>query len=175
MKIIRILFVLAVVIIGAGLGVIFSGTYNVAATEPHAPLAAWILDTTMTYSVHHQAADIKVPDLSKPDMIETGYRHYDEMCVECHGAPGKEPEELAKGLNPPPPNLIKTVPEWTPAELFWIVKHGVRMTGMPAWGPTHSDDKLWDIVAFLEKLPTLTPAQYQAMGAKAALMPDHDQ
>jgi len=172
-KIIRILFVLAVIIVGAGLGIIFSGTYNVAATEPHNPLAAWVFDTTMDYSVRHQAQGIQVPDLTKPDMVQNGFRHYDEMCVECHGAPGKEPEELAKGLNPPPPDLVESVPEWKPAELFWIVKHGVRMTGMPAWGPTHSDDKLWAVVAFLEKLPKLTAAEYKAMEAGAGDAADH--
>jgi mono/diheme cytochrome c family protein len=100
-------------------------------------------------------------------MIMEGFRHYREMCVGCHLAPGVDATEIREGLLPKPPRLQKAVEEWTPEELFWITKNGVKMTGMPAWGPTHSDAKIWAIVAFLEKLPHMTAAQYQEMNRAA--------
>jgi mono/diheme cytochrome c family protein len=75
--------------------------------------------------------------------------------------------EIHKGLQPEPPELYEGLDEWKPNELFWIVKNGVKMTGMPAWGPTHSDEKIWAIVAFLEKLPHMNAAQYKAMDKQA--------
>ena len=85
----------------------------------------------------------------------------------CHGAPGQEPAEIAKGLWPETPDLKKAVPDWTPGELFWITKNGIKFTAMPAWGPTHDDDKIWDIVAFLERLPSVSPSEYQQLQASA--------
>src|SRR3546814_5639660 len=70
---------------------------------------------------------------------------------------------MGKGTNPAPPELSETVHKWTPAELFWIVKYGLKMTGMPAWGPTHRDDELWAITAFLLRLPELSPEEYRSM------------
>src|SRR5207248_10259049 len=76
-------------------------------------------------------------------------------------APGKERGEVGQGLNPRPPSLSDAAPGWTPSELFWIVKNGIRMTGMPALGPTHEDDRIWAIISFVEQLPSMTPAEYQ--------------
>jgi mono/diheme cytochrome c family protein len=83
------------------------------------------------------------------------------MCATCHGAPGKEPEELARGLNPPAPDLAHSTVDLSPSEMFLIVKNGIKMTGMPAWGPTHSDSTIWAMVAFLQRLQTLTPETYK--------------
>ena len=94
------------------------------------------------------------------------------MCVDCHLAPGMDSSEIRQGLLPKPPKLQEVVDEWKPAELFWIIKNGVKMTGMPAWGPTHSDAKIWAIVAFLEKLPHMTAAQYQEMNEQAGASQD---
>jgi len=85
------------------------------------------------------------------------------MCVICHGAPGKEQSEISKGLHPSPPDLAEAPRRWNSAQLFWIVKNGIKMTGMPAFGPTHSDNQLWDLVAFVQKLPSLSPDQYNQM------------
>ena len=82
------------------------------------------------------------------------------MCVQCHGAPGKERGEIGKGLTPRPPSLIDAVPLWSSSELFWIVKNGIQMTGMPAFGPTHDDDRIWAIVSFVQQLPRMSPTQY---------------
>jgi len=84
------------------------------------------------------------------------------MCSGCHLAPGLEKTEISQGLYPSAPELSRGN-DLTPAEQFWVLKHGIKMTGMPAWGPTHDDDLLWDIVAFVQKLPTLSPEQYQTI------------
>ena len=152
----------------AATGVIATGWYNVAATEPHLEMTRAILATVTKRSVGVRARDIRAPDLSTPDLVRAGAAHYAENCALCHGAPGREPDELAKGLTPPPPDLAKAARDWSPPELYWIVKHGIRMTGMPAWGPTHSDDELWAIVAFLVRLPRMSAQEYGALteGAK---------
>jgi mono/diheme cytochrome c family protein len=167
MNCIKGFFILALVAVFAALLTVYSGLIDVGATNPHSPFTRWLLNTTMERSVRVQAKGIETPPLDDPRMVKNGFRHYREMCVDCHLAPGVNSTEIRKGLLPEPPELQKTVPEWTPAELFWIVKNGVKMTGMPAWGVTHSNEKLWDIVAFLEKLPHMTAQEYDAMDKAA--------
>ena len=165
---------LGLVVLGiiAGLAVMLSGVVNVAATNPHNPITALILETTMDNSVRHHAKGITAPPLDDAKMVMEGFRHYREMCVGCHLAPGINSSEIRKGLLPEPPKLQDAVDDWKPNELFWIIKNGVKMTGMPAWGPTHSDQKIWAIVAFLEKLPHMTAEQYKEMDKMAG--PDED-
>ena len=163
---------LALLVVVVGLVVMFSGVINVGATNPHSPLTQLVLSTTMDNSVRHYAKGIKAPSLNDPDMVMEGFRHYREICVGCHLAPGVESSEIRKGLMPEPPKLQEAVEEWKPNELFWVIKNGVKMTGMPAWGPTHSDQKIWAIVAFLEKLPHMTAEQYKEMNKIAG--PDED-
>lgn len=158
---------LIVVLAAVGVGVLYSGAINVGASDPHSVPVRWLLHTGMERSVRYHASGIKAPPLNRPGMVMGGFRHYREMCVGCHLAPGVESSEIRKGLMPKPPKLQQAVRHWTPAELFWIVKNGVRMTGMPAWGASHSDEKIWDIVAFLQKLPDMTPAQYGQMDRAA--------
>jgi len=150
-----------------GLGVMYSGVINVAATYPHSSLTQWALHTAMERSVSYHAGDIQAPPLDRPEQILNGFRHYREMCTGCHLVPGVSSSEIRKGLMPRPPKLQETVRAWTSAELFWIVKNGVRMTAMPAWGPSHNDEKIWEMVAFLEKLPDMTKAQYNEMDKQA--------
>jgi len=78
-----------------------------------------------------------------------------------------EKSEIGEGLNPPPPDLAASVSDLSPQEIFWILKYGIKMTGMPAFGPTHDDEKLWDLTAFVKRLPTMTPDQYRAMAEDA--------
>jgi mono/diheme cytochrome c family protein len=103
-----------------------------------------------------------VPALDDAKLIETGARHYAEMCSDCHLAPGKSESEIRAGLYPQPPDLTRHL-HASPAEAFWVIKHGIKMSGMPAWGKTHDDSSIWGLVAFLQKLPELTPAQYLAL------------
>ena len=150
--------ILGLVILGilAAALFIYSGWYDVAASKPHLALTSHLLHTTMERSVAVRAADIQPPDLSGQDLIKKGAEHYHRNCAVCHGAPGILPGKIGKGLMPQPPELAKKAGEWTSAELYWIVKHGIKMTGMPAWGKTHKEEDLWAIVAFTERLPKMS-------------------
>ena len=90
-----------------------------------------------------------------------GFEHYQEMCVTCHGAPGVDRSEIGKGLNPHAPNLSKSTGDMSDAELYWVLKNGIKMTGMPSFGKTHSEEQLWAMVSFVKKLPEMTEEQYQ--------------
>jgi mono/diheme cytochrome c family protein len=152
-----ILIEIIVLIIGA-----YSGIPDVSATKPEGKITDWFLNTTRDHSIHSRVERIAVPSLNDSSLVTTGFEHYNEMCVTCHGAPGREPDELAQGLNPPAPDLVASTTDLSPAEMFLIVKDGIKMTGMPAWGSTHSDSAIWAIVAFLQRLQTLTPETYKA-------------
>ena len=160
-----------IVLVGAiGVAFIYSGLYNVSARWRDSAPVAWVLSTTMDHSVHRHARGIKAPPLDDPTMIEAGLSHYREDCVMCHGAPGVKIGEVGRGLNPDPPEMTEAASDWRPSELFWITKNGIRMSGMPAWGVTHSDKDIWEVVAFARKLPGMKPAEYQAMIRKAGPM-----
>jgi mono/diheme cytochrome c family protein len=149
------------VIVGAG--VIATGAYSVAASDAHADFTHWLLETVKDRSITVRATAGNAPGSFTAEQIKSGFTEYDEMCVICHSAPGKEPSAVGKGLNPHPPDLSKAVGKWSNAELFWILRNGIKMTGMPAFGSTHSDETLWSIVAFLKQLPGYSAADYEAM------------
>src|SRR5439155_11087530 len=130
------------------------------ADQPHWSITSWLLNEARARSIRAHASDIAVPTgLDDPARIVAGVAHFTDHCVVCHGAPGVEGSDIGKGLYPRPPNLADAARHYTPAELFWIVKHGIKMTGMPAWGD-HSDDELWATVALIEKLPGMTAQDY---------------
>ena len=114
-------------------------------------------------SVERQGKSIEVPDLNKKSLILEGINDFEAMCATCHGAPGKNPGPMGQGLNPPAPDLQKSTQQRTPGELFWVVKNGIKMTGMPAWGVSHEDESLWPVVAFLTALPDLNAETYAAL------------
>jgi mono/diheme cytochrome c family protein len=146
---------------------IYAGVYNIAADVPHTQPVYWLLETARERSIEVRAKGVTVPsDLSDPKRIESGAGQYAEMCAGCHLAPGMKRTEISRGLYPRAPELRRKRHS-TPAEDFWVVKHGVKMTGMPAWGVTHDEEILWDVVAFLRKLPELTPEEYRAVVEKA--------
>lgn len=143
---------------------VYSGRYNVAASQPHTGFVRWLLDTTMEQSVRRHADEVQPP--GQASAVE-GASHFSEMCVTCHGAPGVERSEIGKGLNPQPPQLSQAAPEWSLEEIHWIIRHGIKMTGMPAFGPTHEEEQLWALTYFVKQLPQLSPTQYQDLVAKA--------
>ena len=145
----------------AGLIVIYTGSYEVGASARHGGVARWLLETAMERSVRARASGLEPPARFAAD-IAAGGRHYRDVCQHCHGGPGVHRDEWAEGLNPAPPDLADRAAEWRPGELFWIVKHGIRMTGMPAVGAGHGDRDIWNIVAFVERLPRMSAAQYRA-------------
>jgi mono/diheme cytochrome c family protein len=142
------------------LAFIYSGLYDVAATNPHWPVTYWIMNTTQVRSIKSHAAGIAVPaGLDDPAKVLIGVEHFAAHCAVCHGAPGVPRGEIAQGLYPQPPDLAVAAKLYSDGELFWIVKHGIKMTGMPAWSD-HSDEELWATVAFLKKLPGMSEQDY---------------
>lgn len=142
---------------------IYAGIYNIAADTPHSQPVYWLLQTVRQQSIAARAGRIVVPpDLTDPKRIAAGAAEYAEMCSGCHLAPGMKRTEISQGLYPRAPELRRGI-NLTPAQEFWVVKHGIKMTGMPAWGVTHDDELLWDVVAFLRKLPELSADQYQTL------------
>ncbi len=153
------------VIVLLGLIVVYGGFYNVAASSPHTALGKWLFHTTMENSVKARAQDIQAPQFDQAS-VERGAGHYSAMCEGCHGAPGVKRGEVGQGLTPQPPDLKEAEGEWSAPELFWIVKHGIKMTGMPAWGQVDEDEELWSVVAFLKSMPEISPQQYQKFKAQ---------
>ena len=151
---------LVIAAVGA-LSFIYSGFYDVAATTPHFDITWRVMRTVMEQSVKRQARNVAVPELDDPEKVHVGLKDFQEMCATCHGAPGAPESEINKGLYPQAPNLAEAAKEWTPAELYVIVKRGIKMSGMPAWGPTHSEEELWSLVAFLKLFPNMPAAEYQ--------------
>jgi len=159
-SVIATLAAVVVLIVLAGTAFIYSGAYYVGADRPHWPVTSWLLDQARIRSIRAHAAGIAVPaELDDQAKILAGLTHFADHCVACHGAPGVPQTDLAEGLYPRPPNLADAARFYTPGELFWIILHGIKLSGMPAWGD-HSDDELWATVAFLRKLPGMTEQDY---------------
>ncbi|MBW8723525.1 MAG: cytochrome c, partial [Polaromonas sp.] len=122
---------------------VYFGMYNVAATSPHARLNYWLIETTGQRSIKWRARNIALPDLSQPSTALRGFALFNEHCVLCHGAPGLPPQEFAKGLEPGAPPLAQAGRDWRPQELYWAIRHGIKMTAMPAWEYRLADSDLW--------------------------------
>lgn len=169
----------AAVLTVMGVGVYaLAGGYDVAADRTHWPATQRLLAYVRDSAVARRARSLAVPDLADPAMIRTGAAHYQAMCVDCHLAPGLGATELSAGLNPRPPDFAPGIATSAqnarpPAEQFWIIKHGIRMSGMPAWGNTHDDESLWALVAFLRQLPSLDEASYAALTASGTAGHEH--
>ena len=144
---------------------IYSGVYNIGADEPHWPVVLTALEKVRERSIESRASSIIVPNLKDEQLILKGAGQYAAMCVECHLAPGKKDSEIRPGLYPQPPNLALTRVD--PRVVFWAVKHGIKMSGMPAWGRGHDDATLWSLVAFVNQMPGMSPAAYKDIVARA--------
>ena len=161
----RSLFTLTLLAIAAILafGVfIWSGLYNIGADDTHTRPVYSVLQALREQSIEHHARNIEVPDLTDPALIRSGAGNYAAMCTGCHLAPGMADSEMSKGLYPAPPNLSRQTAN-DPAHDFWVIKHGIKASGMPAWGKSMEDQYIWGMVAFLQQLPTLDDAQYDAL------------
>jgi mono/diheme cytochrome c family protein len=158
------LIILTVLAVGAAIFA-WSGLYNNGADAPHwAPTRAAI-EMLRHRSIESRANAIQVPNLEDPKRIQLGAVNYSAMCTGCHLSPGADDTEIRPGLYPMPPDLSKEV-ALDPKHDFWIIKHGIKLTAMPAWGKTHTDDQIWNMVAFLQKFRGMTRAQYAQLGGK---------
>lgn len=139
--------------------ILVTGMFNIGASNEPGFLERNLANLALNTSVSVRAAETNNPFADDPAAIEMGMTHFRDTCLLCHGAPSIEPSEFAEGLNPSAPELSTVLNEWSDGELFWLTKYGIRMTGMPAFGSTHSDEDIWHIVAFVRHLPELAADQ----------------
>jgi mono/diheme cytochrome c family protein len=167
MKFIAGAVTMLLVIAAVGGFILATGRFNVAATAPPDftdKLAPWVLEK----SIERRVGEVGDPVSRDPGAAARGLLHYRENCLPCHGAPGVDAAEFQEGMNPSPPGIdADVVQHESDAELFWVIKNGIRMTGMPAFGVNHKDDEIRDIVAFVRHVPQLTDAEREALKAPA--------
>ncbi|MFZ5779466.1 MAG: c-type cytochrome [Pseudomonadota bacterium] len=154
------------VAVAAWATVVYTGAYNVAASDQHADAVRWTLDTTMHRSIARRADDVALPEASRAVLAE-GAAHYAESCAYCHGAPGRKPAAWSRGMRPQPPHLVEAAKEWTGQEILWIVTNGIKMTGMPAFGGHHTRDEIQALTAFVSALPALSADDYATLTGSA--------
>ncbi|NWL78888.1 cytochrome C [Pseudomonas taiwanensis] len=155
---------LAGLVVAAGVGgVVYSGVVNVAADDPHYSLVHRFLTAARERSIEVRSRDIQVPPLDDAGLIRAGAGNYAAMCAGCHLAPGLAATELSLALYPAPPNLSQQGVDGDPAAAFWVIKHGIKATGMPAWGKSMGDEHIWGMVAFLQRLPGLDADGYRQL------------
>jgi mono/diheme cytochrome c family protein len=166
----HVLVTLAVIFVLVALGaagVLFSGLFNVAATVADSPPLRWMFVTVREGSIKFHARNIQAPPLEDAQHLANGFKVYRENCVICHTPAGRQPTSMSAGFNPQAPSFEEN--DMTAAQLFWVAKNGIRFTGMPAWGPSRSDQDLWDAVGFIMTLPKLSAADYNALDRRTPL------
>jgi hypothetical protein len=175
---VKVLIAAILLVMAGGIALIYTGVYPVGADEEHWPLTHRLLETARERSVMRAArtVEVRLPRLDE-DALLSAVAGFEDMCAGCHTPPGRSPTVLARGLNPPAPDLAIAARERTAAELYWVTRHGIRRTGMPAWGVTHSDDELWPLVALILRFPELGEGEYErllAAAQAAGIGHDHD-
>ena len=151
---------------GTAIGYLRAGVYDIGADDPHYPATYALLSELRDASIARRAGALDVPkDLTSPARVRQGAGNYHAMCTGCHLAPGMGPTELSRGLYPAPPNLSKVAID--PARAFWTIKHGIKASGMPAWGASMADEYIWNMAAFMQQLPKLDAASYRTLVASS--------
>ena len=163
MRILAYIGVLAILAAVAAGAFLFGGFFNVATNWEDPKPVAWAIVAVREASVHrHAPASAPVaPDAAK--QLRDGARAFlARGCTQCHGGPGVEWAKFAEGMNPSPPDLKELAGDLSAAEIFWVAKNGIRMTGMPGFAGLGAEDaELWAIAAFVKKLPDVTEAQFK--------------
>lgn len=164
-----------IAVLGLG-GLLFawSGLYSVAASSGHWDITRWLLHFSMRSSVRTHALGIEVPDLDAPRLVRQGAGHFHTGCAPCHGTVEGDPPIIPRDMTPHPPLLGPVIDEWEDEQLFWLVKHGIKYTGMPAWPSQVRDDEVWAMVAFLNQLPELDVETYRQLALGDARDPEFD-
>lgn len=153
--------------VGIPMLAIYTGSINMAASQEPNQLEKVLGTMAWENCMRTHASDAKNPYANDATALQVGLAHYQENCMVCHAAPGMESSEIAKGMNPPPP-ILDDIDDMTDGHLFWLIKNGIRMTGMPAFGPTHSDEEIWKTIAFVRHLTKLTPQERETLQSSAA-------
>jgi hypothetical protein len=170
MKVPSLIGALAIIVAVAAAVFFFGGFYNVAATQTDLGVVAWALEHVRDASIKRHAVDQPPVSMDDPVTIQTGARAFASRgCPSCHGGPGGMWAKFSEGLRPAPPDLKDEVGDLTPAQIFWIVRNGINMTGMPGFNLVEAtDQEIWTIAAFVKKLPSVSEADYGAWTADAA-------
>ena len=173
MRILSVIGALAIVGAVAAAGFFFAGFYNIAATQPDLPIVAWSLEHVREASISRHAVDKPVISMDDPETIQTGARAFASRgCATCHGAPGAVWAKFSEGLRPDPPDLKDVVKDLTPSQIFWVVRNGINMTGMPGFNLVEAtDQEIWTIAAFVKRLPAVTEADYKTWTLNATQPP----
>jgi mono/diheme cytochrome c family protein len=137
-----------------------SGFYNIGADDHHTKMTLAIIEQLREHSIATRDGAIPAQPVLGPESVKAGAARYAALCAGCHLAPGVTKSDIRPGLYPHPPNLAQAERQ-NPQRAFWIIKHGIKMTAMPAWGKTLGDAAIWDLVAFVRAMPDLTPQMYQ--------------
>ena len=141
---------------------IASGVYNIGADDHHTRLVSALIEILRERSISARAGAIELPWLEDPAKISSGATRYATLCVGCHLAPGVSKSVLRPGLYPHAPNLAQE-DLLDARRAFWTIKHGIKMSAMPAWGKSLDDAAIWELVAFVDQLPTMSPETYQQL------------
>ena len=167
MRLLALIGTLAVIVAIAAAVFFFGGFWSVAESEDDPGIVSWALASVRGASVARHATEVPPANLDEPATAQAGARSYSTIgCVNCHGGPGVKWAKFSEGLKPVPADLVAMAKKRTPSELFWVIKNGVKLTGMPSFGLAGaSDQEIWSIVAFVRKLPTVTEADYKAWTA----------
>jgi len=167
MRILAMIGALAI-IVGVGVAIFFfGGFYSVAGTAEDPAIVRWALIQIRTASISRYAHDQPPATINDPATTQAGAKAFAAHgCANCHGAPGVNWAKYSEGLHPDPPDLKEIVDHRSPSQLFWVVKNGVNMTGMPSFALAGAkDEEIWSIVAFLKKLPSVSDTDYKAWTA----------
>lgn len=146
--------------------VVSSGVLPVKASSGHWPITAWGLEFAMERSVATHSLGITAPPLDNEALVTRGAAHFEVGCAWCHNRPGSEPGRIVTHMTPHPSNLDEELSKWSPAELFFIVRHGVKFTGMPGWPAERREDEVWGVVAFLLRYQALTASDYDKLSGR---------
>ena len=167
MRILAAIGAIAILIAIAAAFFFFGGYFNVAASTSDPGFVNWVLTKVRMASVDHRARDASPVNLDDPEIVHAGARAFAHRgCWNCHGAPGVKWQKFSESLNPDPPDLKEIAHERTAPQLFWVIKNGIKMTGMPSFGGIGADDReIWSMVAFVKKLPKVSDSDYEAWTA----------
>ena len=168
MKILALIGLLAILAAIAAGVFFFGGFYSVAGTAAEPEFVKWALIKVRQASIARHATDQPPGSLDDSATVQAGARAFSERgCVNCHGAPGVNWAKFSEGLRPDPPDLKEVADQVTPEQLFWVIKNGINMTGMPSFGLIEvPDQEIWTIVAFVKKLPSVSEADFKAWTTK---------
>ena len=153
-----------VILLLSALMVMRLGLMPVSADGNHSRLEARVMPLVLHAAIARHAAGETNPVLLSEDNLKSGVATYKAMCVRCHSTPQGNPSVYGQSFYPPAPQLLGGMSNYTDSQLFWTIKHGIRNTGMPAWGSMLSDDDIWQIVSLLktQDLPPSVESEWQA-------------